>query len=135
MALEAFKRFVVILPIFPNNSIAVDPSGFAIQTFWPAGVDKSIMEVRLVGLEGDSPTDPDYWKALRDSFDTILSEDLRLFAGIQRALTSGSMQTVLISYQERAIYWLEEEIDRRIGVENIPEDMRVTQLLASQVDR
>ena len=92
------------------------------------------MEVRMVGLEDDSPADPDYWSALRDSLETILSEDLRLFAGIQRAVSSGSMQNMLMSYQERAIYWFEEEIDRRIGVENIPEDMRVTQVLAGKVD-
>jgi phenylpropionate dioxygenase-like ring-hydroxylating dioxygenase large terminal subunit len=132
---EVFKRFIVILPLFPNTSMAIDPSGFAIQTFWPVGVNKSKMDVHLVGLDGDCPTDPAYWSALRVSVETLLSEDSRLFAGIQRGVTSGSLQNVLMSYQERAIYWFEEEIDRRIGVHNIPEEMRVTPLLADLVNR
>lgn len=36
---------------------------------------------------------------------------------------------MVLSYQERRIYWLHEEIDRRIGIERIPAPLRVAQLL------
>ncbi|MFD2138639.1 hypothetical protein ACFSLT_31265 [Novosphingobium resinovorum] len=31
----------------------------------------------------------------------------------------------MTGYQERALYWFEEEIDRRIGPEHIPAELRV----------
>jgi hypothetical protein len=35
--------------------------------------------------------------------------------------------------QERAIYWYHEEIDRRIGIDNIPQELRVQQVLKDHV--
>jgi phenylpropionate dioxygenase-like ring-hydroxylating dioxygenase large terminal subunit len=131
---EVFKRFTITLSIFPNTSITLDPSGFAIQSFWPAAVGKSILEVRLVGW-ASNPADRDYWSAMRATVEAILAEDLRLFASIQRGMESGHLPKIVMGYRERALYWFEEEIDRRIGVENIPEDMRVTPVLAGQVGR
>ncbi len=93
------------------------------------------MEARLVGWESDSAEDREYWKAMRPTVQSILAEDLRLFASIHRGLESGLMSTVTMGYQERALYWFEEEIDRRIGVENIPPAMRMTPVLAGQVSR
>jgi phenylpropionate dioxygenase-like ring-hydroxylating dioxygenase large terminal subunit len=129
---KLFKELLVALSTFPNTFIALDPSGFALQTFWPAGVDKSIMEVRLVGWES-SPGDSEYWSVLRDRLVSILTEDKHLFGSLQRSVEAGFLSAITVGYQERAIYWFEEEIDRRIGVENIPEGMRVTQLLAGNV--
>lgn len=55
---------------------------------------------------------------------------MRLFADLQRSLDSGVMKSIVMGYQERALYWYQEEIDRKIGLENIPEDLRIAQVLA-----
>ena len=60
----------------------------------------------------------------------IAAEDVRLFAALQRSLDSGVMKSIVMGYQERALYWYQEEIDRKIGAENIPEDLRIAQVLA-----
>jgi len=60
-----------------------------------------------------------------------LSEDLRLFRSMQRSLESGVMPSVVMGYQERALYWFQEEIDRRIGRDRIPAEMRITPMLAA----
>jgi phenylpropionate dioxygenase-like ring-hydroxylating dioxygenase large terminal subunit len=130
---EIFQQCTVVMQIFPNIDIGLDPSGFALQTFWPMGPDKSILEVRLVGWESYSPAEPDYWSTLRATMETILSEDLSLFASIQQGVQSCFMPKLLMGYQERTLYWFEEELDRRIGAQNIPEAMRVTPVLANQV--
>ena len=57
----------------------------------------------------------------------ILSEDLCLFASIQRSLEQGIIPEIRLGYQERALYWFEEEIDRRIGT--VPEAQRVAPML------
>ncbi len=129
---ELFTEFLVAVSIFPNAFIALDPGGFALQTFWPAGENKSIMDVRLVGWEAGQD-DADYWSVLRERVVTILSEDKHLFGSLQRSLESGAVNKIALGYQERAIYWVEEEIDRQIGRSNIPDAMKVPPLLSEKV--
>jgi hypothetical protein len=40
-----------------------------------------------------------------------------------------------INYQERRIWNFHEEVDRLIGIERIPEELRVEQLLAPYIER
>ena len=40
--------------------------------------------------------------------------------------TPGALESIPLSYQERRIYHLHEEIDRMIGIDTIPESLRVT---------
>ena len=56
-------------------------------------------------------------------------------APMQRSLESPAMRGVPINYQERRIWHLHEQIDRMIGVDRIPEELRVPQLLARYVER
>lgn len=130
---EVYRRFSITIPTFPNFSAALDVSGFAIQTFWPCGPTKSIMDVRLVGW-ADSPADSEYWSALRGVADGILDEDLGLFARIQEGVETSCMPELTMGCQEKALYWFEEEMDRRIGASHVPERMRVSQLLAGQTE-
>jgi len=37
----------------------------------------------------------------------------------------------LMGYQERALYWYQEEIDRQIGADKIPPHLRITPVLAA----
>src|SRR3546814_1842730 len=69
---EVFRKFSLCQVIFPNSFVALDPSGFALQSFLPAGPGKCRMDVRMVGWE---PKDsrPEYWEAIRASMDTIVS--------------------------------------------------------------
>lgn len=132
---EVFSRCTIALPTFPNTFYALDPGGFSLQSFWPAGPDKSIMEVRLMGWDVDSDADRAHWQAMTGIVQDILSEDLCLFRSIQQSLTRGTIPQLTFGYQERALYWFEEEVDRRIGVDNIPESQRVTQVLSGQMER
>ena len=49
-------------------------------------------------------------------------------------MESPALTGIPINYQERRIWHLHEQIDRMIGVEHIPEDMRVQQLLGPYVE-
>jgi phenylpropionate dioxygenase-like ring-hydroxylating dioxygenase large terminal subunit len=127
---ERFQQHTVALPIFPNIFTALDPIGFAWQRFLPSGPSKSIMQVLLMGWNKDDQEDRDFWAQMRVSQIDVLNEDLFLFSSIQRSMESGELPNLLLSYQERQIYWYHEELDRRIGVENIPPHLRVRQVLA-----
>jgi phenylpropionate dioxygenase-like ring-hydroxylating dioxygenase large terminal subunit len=127
-----FKEHTVALPFFPNVFTALDPVGFTWQIFWPAGPGKSIMQAVMMGWKKDDEEDRQFWAQMRVNQISVLAEDLRLFGSIQRSLESRLQPTLLMGYQERALYWYHEEIDRRIGAENIPERLRVAQVLAGQ---
>jgi choline monooxygenase len=127
-----FKEHTVALPFFPNVFTALDPVGFTWQIFWPAGPGKSIMQAVMMGWKKDDEEDRQFWAQMRVNQISVLAEDLRLFGSIQRSLETRLLPTLLMGYQERALYWYHEEIDRRIGVQNIPERLRVAQVLAGQ---
>src|SRR3546814_8743330 len=72
---------------------------------------------------------------MRKVMDGIAAEDLRLFEGIQKGVQSVAAPDIIMGFQERTPYWLEEEIDRRIGLDRVPTGMAIQQVLQSQVGR
>src|SRR5690606_24453733 len=62
-------------------------------------------------------------------------EDLENLGSIQASMQSNAFPGLRLSYQERRIYWTHEEIDRRIGIDRIPEHLRVRPMLADYVEQ
>jgi hypothetical protein len=77
---------------------------------------------------------PESWKRRLTIFDLVLDEDTQNLAWIQKSVESPGFHGVPLNYQERRIYHLHEEIDRVIGVEQIPEALRVRPLLSEWVE-
>ena len=125
-----FKDHVFALPFFPNGFTALDPVGFSFQTFWPAGPGKMIMVATMMGWKKDDEEDRAFWKSMVANQNSVLAEDIALFATIQRSYEQGELPGILLGFQEQYIYWYNEEIDRRIGIDNVPDTMRIKQLLA-----
>jgi phenylpropionate dioxygenase-like ring-hydroxylating dioxygenase large terminal subunit len=130
---EVYRQYSISVASFPNVFCALDPNGFAIQSFWPLSENRSVMDISLVGF-GSSPSTPDYWSGMRAIIDTILAEDMSLFEGIQRGVESAAAPDIIMGHQERTPYWMEEEIDRRIGPARIPPGMAVQQVLAAHLE-
>ncbi|MDB6060366.1 MAG: (2Fe-2S)-binding protein [Verrucomicrobiaceae bacterium] len=127
-----FKDHTIGLPMFPNNFIAIDPVAFGWQSWWPTSLGNSVMEFTLMGWENQSGVDDSpFWADMNKQVHAIAGEDLHLFGDLQRNLESGVLKGVLMGYQEQALYWYQEEIDRQIGIENIPEHLRIQQVLAA----
>lgn len=124
---DLFRDHTIALPMFPNSFMAIDPVGFGWQTWWPVSQGKSVMVFSLMGWKGDE--DPAFLATMVEQVNAIANEDVELFGGLQRSLASGVLSSILMGYQERALYWYQEEIDRQIGAENIPDDLRLTQVL------
>lgn len=125
-----FQDHTIGLPMFPNSFVALDPVGFGWQSWWPVSRDKTVMTVTLMGWEGQ---DEAFWDGMKQQVRAIASEDALLFPSLQRSYESGVLPSVMIAYQEQQIYWYHEEVDRQIGIENIPEGLRVQPVLGSQV--
>lgn len=125
-----FQDHTIGLPMFPNSFVAIDPVAFAWETWWPVSHNKSVMIVTLLGWEDQ---DEVFWESMTEKIKSIAAEDVYLFPSLQRSYESGVTSSALLAYQEQQLYWYQEEIDRQIGVENIPEHLRIKPLLASHV--
>jgi phenylpropionate dioxygenase-like ring-hydroxylating dioxygenase large terminal subunit len=126
--------------IFPNAIIPLGRFGFPINMFWP--IDKNTTRLDWIyyappdeGTNGYDADDlPEHWQIRRKIYDQIMAEDEMNMAPMQRSLESPALAGIPINYQERRIWHLHEEIDRIIGPENIPEGLRVEQILGPYVE-
>jgi phenylpropionate dioxygenase-like ring-hydroxylating dioxygenase large terminal subunit len=120
--------------VFPNLSIVFGGMGFVFFiTNWPTGPATSSYQVHwcssLDPAEHGATLDP-----LIEMNQSVLFEDLAVLPGIQASISAGALEHVRLNYQERRIYYLHESIDRVIGVESVPEDLRVPQVLGAHVE-
>jgi hypothetical protein len=129
---SVFRENNLTYNVFPNIVTPADSGGFPFIIFWPTGLFTTEVEWITVG-QGDDTVDHDpagYWTKFHKTYDDIMQEDLQFLADIQKSLNSGGFTGVMLSYMERRLYWVQEEIDRRIGAERIRADHRVTQVLS-----
>ncbi len=69
------------------------------------------------------------------NFNRILQEDIDLVTKIQHSTESPGFEGIRLNYQERRIYHWHEELDRRIGIERIPEHLRVEPRMSGMIER
>lgn len=131
---DFYRRNNVAYNVFPNLITPVEPTGFPLLLFWPRGLRQCEMQAIYIAPDwGDGPR-PAFWERFLPLFDQVLQEDTMNLEPIQASLDSGAFTGMMINYQERRIYWLHEEIDRRIGAANIPEGLAVAQVLSEHVE-
>jgi phenylpropionate dioxygenase-like ring-hydroxylating dioxygenase large terminal subunit len=121
--------------VFPNLITPIAAYGFPFITFWP--IDKAttrIVWTHYAPIDFD-PADglPPHWERRLETFDRIMDEDFANMAPMQRSLESPAFTGVPLNYQERRIWHFHEQLDRMIGVDRVPADLRVDQLLAPYV--
>ncbi len=116
---------------YPNLVTPVDASGNPFLLFWPTGPRDMEIEVCWFAPDwGSGPLDP-LWQTRITNFERILEEDTQFAPQIQESVESQAFRGILLNYQERRIYHWHQELDRRIGIERIPEQLRVQQVLGA----
>ena len=74
------------------------------------------------------------WEMLNAGFDAVMGEDFMNLAPMHRSVASGALASIPLNYQERRIYHLHEQIDRMIGPDRIPDELRAPPRLAPFVE-
>ena len=115
--------------LFPNLITPLDTIGFPFILFWPIDLETTDVEWTFYGPPPEDAEQEKLWKTFIAIFDGVMDEDFMNLAPMQRSISSGALDSIPLSYQERRIYHLHEEIDRQIGPERIPTDMRVAPVL------
>ena len=111
--------------LFPNLITPLDTIGFPFILFWPVDAATTDVEWTFYGPPAQNEEVQKGWETFIQLFDAVMDEDFRNLAPMQRSIASGALGSIPLNYQERRIYHLHEEIDRVIGVERIPPELRV----------
>ena len=111
--------------IFPNLTTHLDHTGTPFLTFWPVDIETTYAEIHWFTPDLEGAPLPDVWESRIRGLDIVLGEDIQYMPGIQKSLQSRVIEGILTNYQERRIYHWHEELDRRIGQENIPQHQQV----------
>lgn len=120
--------------IFPNFIVPVSPTGMPAVCIWPVTAQTSTIEVLWFAPGwGDGPRPP-LWDKRIANFDRIIDEDIQFAAEMQETVDSPGCTGVPLSYQERRIYHWHEELDSRIGRDNVAPALRVEPRLAAHLD-
>jgi choline monooxygenase len=121
--------------IYPNLITPVASTGMPFLTFWPSSDCTMRVDCHWFAPEACGDERHPLWDQRIRNFDRILQEDLELAPQIQQSMESPGFREIRLNYQERRIYHWHEELDRRIGIERIPEDLRVEPLLSGMIER
>ncbi len=120
---------------FPNLVTPLDPSGCPFLTFWPTSDTTMRIECTWFAPDWGPGERHPMWTTRIENFERILAEDLQFAGAIQQSVMSPGFKGLTLNYQERRIYHWHEELDRRIGIERIPAELRVTPRLEAWVER
>jgi len=115
--------------LFPNLITPLDTIGFPFIRFWPIDLETTDVEWTFYGPASESPEVEKTWELYLQVFDRVMEEDFMNLSPMQRSIASGALASIPLSYQERRIYHLHEQIDRVIGVPRVPEALRVAPCL------
>jgi len=115
--------------VFPNIQCSASEHEFAFLMFWPVDIRTTRIEAVYSGPQGHNDPDSIAAKQLTTIYELTLDEDLANLSWLQKSIESGANDAMPISYIERRIYHHAEAVDRVIGVENIPERLRIPHLL------
>ncbi len=131
---EIERDFNPSYSVFPNMIWPIAPTGIPCVAIWPKTIRTSAMEVLWFAPDwGGGERDP-LWDTRIANFDRIVDEDIQLAEPMQKTLESPGFRGVPLSYQERRIYHWHEEIDRRIGIEQVPAELRIAPVLETFVE-
>ena len=116
--------------VFPNWVSPLSPRTLAPLLFWPDGIDRCYLETWTLAPDwGDGPK-PDVWTVNDgESLSQVLLEDTQFGEWIQRSVKSWGFSGVPLSYQEARIYHWHQSADHMIGIDRIPEELRVAQVI------
>ena len=124
--------------LFPNWVSPLSNYFVPPLVFWPTSLNTTRLELVTMALDwGDAPA-PDLWTVPDASqpngrqMSPIILEDTQFGEAIQKSVEGSAFRSVPLSYQEARIYSFHQSLDKMIGIDNVPEHLRVEQVIGSE---
>lgn len=119
--------------IFPNLVVPLSQYVIPPLVFWPNGINRCRLETWTLAPPWQEGLRPDLWTENDgERLCAVLLEDTEFGARIQRSMESRGFTGVPLSYQESRIYHWNQAADRIIGIDNIPPELRVAQVIGEE---
>ena len=128
--------------MFPNWVSPLSNYFIPPLVFWPTGLNTTRLELVTMALDWGAKDSgapaPDLWTVPDDTkpngreMSPIILEDTQFGEAIQHSMESQGFKSVPLSYQEARIYSFHQNCDKMIGIENVPEDLRVKQVIGEE---
>jgi phenylpropionate dioxygenase-like ring-hydroxylating dioxygenase large terminal subunit len=119
--------------VFPNWVSPLNHRVLPPLLFWPNGIDKCRLETWTLAPDWGNEPKPDMWTVNDgESLSDVLLEDTEFGEWIQKSVESYGFKGVPLSYQEARIYHWNQFADRMIGIDNIPPELRVAQVIGEE---
>ncbi len=119
---------------FPNIVTPLDVAVFPFLVMWPIDTRTTRLDIRWHGVDWGESERHEGWEAVFQLFDIVVAEDTSNLSWIQKSIESDGFRETRLNYQERRIYYLHEQIDRLIGAQNVPEALRIPQMLDRYIE-
>ena len=130
---EIPRSCTVSYSLFPNWVSPLSQWLLPPLLFWPNGIDKCRLETWTFAPQWKDGLKPDLWTENDgDRLCQVLREDTQFGEQIQKSMESYGFQGVPLSYQESRIYHWNEAADRMIGIDNVPPELRVAQVIGEE---
>jgi phenylpropionate dioxygenase-like ring-hydroxylating dioxygenase large terminal subunit len=120
--------------IYPNFVMPPSASGIPMLQFWPVTERTSRVVSTWIAPDHNPANPHPKWAERTANWERILYEDLQFGPQIQESLESPGFVGMPLNYQERRIYHWHEELDRRIGLNEVPPELAVEPLLEAWVE-
>jgi choline monooxygenase len=133
-AAELTRKTNVSYNIYPNLITPVAPTGIPFLVMWPLDAQSSRVDCHWFSPDWGDGEPHALWQQRMENFARILREDLDFAPRLQRSVVSTGFTGSCLNYQERRIYHWHEELDRRIGSEQIPPHLRVEPVLKDMIE-
>lgn len=124
--------------IFPNWVSPLSNYFVPPLIFWPTSRSTTRLELITMAPDWGDGEAPDLWTVPDPTSPNgralakLLQEDTQFGEAIQRSMDSRGFKSVPLSYQEARIYWFHQHCDRMIGIDNVPEALRVAQVIGEE---
>lgn len=119
--------------LFPNVVCPLSQYAIPPIVFWPNGINKCRMETWTMAPAWQEGMKPDLWTEDDGArLCQVLREDTQFGEKIQLSMESNGFRGVPLSYQEARIYHWNQAADAMIGIENIPPELRVEQVIGQE---
>ena len=124
--------------LFPNLVSPMSNYFVPPLLFWPTSLNTTRLELITMAPDwGDGPA-PDLWTVADPDapggrrMSQIILEDTQFGEAIQKTMESRGFKSVPLSYQEARIYYFHQHCDQLIGVERVPDELRVTPVIGPE---
>jgi choline monooxygenase len=126
------RENLVVFTLFPNISCSFGEKEFAFFAMYPKGPLNTVVDVYfLTKPEKDGQIDTERCDRFVKEFPVVMDEDIENCRRSADGLNGGALNGFgfRMGYEDRLVHHWHENIDRTIGIERVPEHLRVAQLL------